>query len=146
MKKILTSLSLIFLLFSLTSCEKNDKKNWEKNNIKTEKVVEKINLTSEEFQKELNSWEYKVIDLRTDWELKETWIIIWATQLDYYWPTFYDEIKLLDKNEKYLIYCAHWNRSKKVEAIMEKEWFNFKELNMWIVEWIDLWFETVSVQ
>jgi len=144
MKKSLLIFIFIFSIFSFSSCVNTNKKTQE-NKIIKEEMIQKSNLTPEEFQDAINSWKYTLIDLRTNWELKQTWIISWAVQIDFYWENFHSELRKLDKNKEYLIYCAHWNRSKSAQVLMQQDGRKAKDLDKWISEWIKLWFETEEI-
>ncbi len=43
-----------------------------------------------------------------------------SLNIDIYSPTFLDEIKKLDKNQAYELYCRSGNRSGQAEAIMKQ--------------------------
>ena len=81
------------------------------------------NLTFEKF-KEANTGEEDVIvlDVRTKAEF-ETGYLDRAINLDYLSSTLADEIELLDKSKKYLIYCRTGRRSLRVCALMKNNGF-----------------------
>lgn len=43
-----------------------------------------------------------------------------ALNIDFYSPTFRDEIQKLDKNKKYELYCRSGNRSGQAEVLMKQ--------------------------
>jgi len=96
-----------------------------------------------DFKNKINN-DYILIDLRTKSEVV-TWFIEWTDLfIDYYSPNFKFDLISLDKNKKYLIYCAHWRRSSDTLNYMKK--MNFKEvydLRWWIVNWVNNWWNLV---
>ena len=98
-----------------------------------------------EFKVELLDNNSELIDIRSIWELKDTWIIEWAKNIDYYNINFKNNLNKLDKNKKYLIYCRSWNRSWYTLSIMKDLGFiNVIELNWWIINWLDWWEKLVK--
>lgn len=153
MKKIF----LFCILFLLLSCNTNivDKDNvslisTEKNEELDIKIIndnlsriEKILIR--EFKAELLNNNSFLIDLRTKAELIETWIISWASNIDFYNSNFTQNLDKLNKEEQYLVYCRSWNRSSQTLSIMKDLGFrNVLELQWWINNWISSWEETVS--
>lgn len=67
------------------------------------------NLDLVDFKKEISS--SIVIDIRTPDELLSGTIVEKPLNIDYYSNNFDDELKKLDKNKKYLIYCHSGNRT-----------------------------------
>ncbi len=59
-----------------------------------------------------------VIDVRTDKEFKEGNIQT-SLNLDFQKREFINSLKKLDKNKKYIIYCASGNRSLKASHVMK---------------------------
>ncbi len=49
-----------------------------------------------------------------------------AVNIDFYSPSFFQELDKLDKNKRYLIYCRTGSRSKAALGIMER--LGFKEV------------------
>ena len=137
MKKLL--IILLFWLF-FTSCE-NAEQNINKN-IETSKVNQGLLVL--DFKQKIEE-DYILIDVRTQQEI-DNWIIPWTDLfLDYYSDNFASELNKLDKNWKYIIYCAHWNRSKDTLFWMWKMNFNeVFDLKWWIVEWINEWEKIVK--
>ena len=79
--------------------------------------------------------DFTIIDVRTPKEYA-TGRIANSINIDFYSKSFKDELKELDKEKKYLIYCKSGNRSGKSRNIMRK--LNFTEVyNMLggIVQW-----------
>ena len=76
-----------------------------------------------------------ILDVRTPEEYADGYIGN-ALNVDYYKPTFKDEIKKLDKEKTYFVYCQAGGRSKSAYEVMKKEGFvNVYELNGGIAEW-----------
>lgn len=141
---------IIFLFFSLifsscsykTSPDNIPQKSLIKieNKINKENKQEVSNLKSVwvwDFKKELEKWDWILIDLRTPEEVKQG-VIPWVKlNLDYYSKDFWQKIKNLDKNKKYLIYCHSWHRSWITFEVMKKIGFkNVINLEHWINSWI----------
>jgi len=155
MKKIFIILSLIFVLASCSDVDLNNRTDLQSNNIQnTVSVTEKnvdiskpslLNVSLDTFKTELAKNDSIVIDLRTTKELEKTWIISWAKQIDYYASDFKDKLNSLDKNKKYLIYCASGWRSGQTLWLMKNLWFtNVYELRWWMNGWLRNWEKTVS--
>ena len=80
-------------------------------------------LTAEEFKTKLEANKSAVLlDLRTDDELKNG-VIPGATQLDYFKLDFEEQIKKLDKNKTYFLYCAVGGRSSETLELMKANGF-----------------------
>lgn len=76
-----------------------------------------------------------VLDVRTPEEYAGGYIGS-AINIDYYKPTFKEEIRKLDKEQTYFVYCQAGGRSKSAYEIMKKEGFvHVYELNGGISEW-----------
>ena len=76
-----------------------------------------------------------VLDVRTPEEYASGYIGN-AINIDYYKPSFKDEIKKLDKDKTYFVYCLAGGRSKSAYEVMKKEGFvKVYELNGGISEW-----------
>ena len=59
-----------------------------------------------------------------------------AMNIDFYKPNFQEEIKKLDKDKTYFVYCQAGGRSKSAYEILKKEGFaKVYELNGGISEW-----------
>ncbi|PID70107.1 hypothetical protein CSB37_03805 [bacterium DOLZORAL124_38_8] len=66
-----------------------------------------------------------LIDVRTPQEIKNGKILDSAQELNFYDPNFETQIKQLNKNKIYAIYCRTGNRSKQVLKKLKQ--FGFKE-------------------
>jgi rhodanese-related sulfurtransferase len=92
-------------------------------------------ISREEFKQRLDSGEYILIDVRTEAEnllanIPESLI------LDISQPDFAQKILSLDKDKKYLIYCASGNRSSYALSFMEQSGFKeVYELEGGIMNW-----------
>jgi thioredoxin 1 len=76
-----------------------------------------------------------ILDVRTPAEYADGYIGN-ALNVDYYKPNFKEEIKKLDKEKTYFVYCQAGGRSKSAYEVMKKEGFvNVFELNGGITEW-----------
>lgn len=75
-------------------------------------------------QNNLNNKDFVILDTRTEGEFNsghiENCILVVFSH-----PSYKDELKKLDKNKKYLLYCRSGNRSGQTLKMMEK--FGFKE-------------------
>jgi rhodanese-related sulfurtransferase len=78
-----------------------------------------------------------VIDVRTPQEYAGGYIHREAINIDYYAPSFRDDINQLDKNTLYIVYCRTGMRSSAARDIMEELGFK-RVINMTdgIREWI----------
>lgn len=65
-----------------------------------------------------------VLDVRTPTEFT-TGHIKGAINLDYYQPSFKNELAKLDKTKKYLVYCRSGNRSQSTVQIMKQLGFKY---------------------
>lgn len=61
--------------------------------------------------------DFAIIDVRTPQEFSDGYIEN-AANIDFYAPTFRDELDRLDKNKTYLIYCRSGGRSGRTLGIM----------------------------
>jgi rhodanese-related sulfurtransferase len=76
-----------------------------------------------------------VLDVRTPEEYAGGYIGN-AVNIDFYKPSFQDEIRKLDKDKTYFVYCQAGGRSKSAYEVMKKEGFaKVYELNGGISEW-----------
>jgi rhodanese-related sulfurtransferase len=83
-------------------------------------------LTIEEFKAKLETSPNAVLlDLRTPEELRKGTIAN-AEHIDYFQKDFENQIKNLDKDKVYLIYCAAGGRSEETKELMVKA--GFKEV------------------
>lgn len=106
-----------------------------------EEIVQSIwTLNTKDFKNALLTWEYTLIDLRTIWELHDTWVIWKNYNIDFYKSTYNKILMSLDKNKKYLIYCRSWHRSSQSLNIMKSLWFkNVHDLKWGIKSWQKDW-------
>jgi rhodanese-related sulfurtransferase len=65
------------------------------------------------------------LDIRTENEF-QSGAIPSAVSLDFYASDFFEELKKLDKNKTYLMYCRSGNRSKGALKMMDE--LEFKEV------------------
>jgi rhodanese-related sulfurtransferase len=87
-------------------------------------------------QKNKGNPNFTILDIRTQMEFDQGYVE-GAVLIDYYLPNFEDELKRLDKNKAYLVYCRTARRSDDAVLIMKK--MGFREVyNMvgGIVGWI----------
>jgi len=76
-------------------------------------------------QKNRNNPDFTIIDVRTPPEFAEEHIEN-AVNIDFYSPTFRDELSRLNRNKAYLIYCRSGRRSGDALSIMAE--LNFREV------------------
>ena len=136
---ILLALILAYTWYKLSIDNNNIDNNI--NKVESTQTISSLNVSK--FKSEIEVWDKILIDIRTQEEL-DTFGLIWedALHLDIYENDFSNELDKLDKNRKYLIYCAHWNRSKSALSIMKSKWFKYvKDLNGGIAAWINNWEE-----
>jgi len=86
----------------------------------------KKNVDAATFKKLIEEKKYVLIDLRTSDEINSKGMIEGAIQIDFLDKKAEDNIKKLDKNKSYLIYCAGGGRSEDCADLMEKQ--GFKEV------------------
>lgn len=68
---------------------------------------------------------FVILDIRTPAEFKSGHLEK-AVLLDYYSKSFWDQVKLLDRNKTYLMYCRSGNRSGR--ALRQLEGLGFQEV------------------
>lgn len=84
-----------------------------------------IDVNSEKFKNLIDNFkkdDYIIIDVRTPMEYNSGHIS-GAINIDYYSSDIFSQIKSLDRNKTYLIYCRSGHRSAEVSKIMEEEGF-----------------------
>lgn len=106
MKKIITLLLVLTSVFTFAQTTKN--------------------VDAATFKKLIDEKKSVLIDLRTADEIKTKGMIKGATQLDFLDKNAEENIKKLDKNKTYLIYCAGGGRSGDCAELMHK--LGFKEV------------------
>lgn len=80
-----------------------------------------MQLSKKDFKNKLDSWEYKLLDVRTTHEQLIYWVITpQQLHIDIYAPDAIEKIQKLSTKEKYLVYCFHGNRSQYVVQLMEE--------------------------
>ena len=72
-----------------------------------------------------NNSDLIIIDLRTEFEFLSSHLEN-AVNIDIYNPNFEEEIKKLDRNKIYLLYCARGNRSSRAMELMKT--FGFRKI------------------
>lgn len=101
---------------------------------KTETKDAKI-VTPEEMQSILELDGVQLVDVRTPEEYKEGYIEN-SQNIDYYSPTFDEDIKKLDKSKPVILYCKSGNRSAKcAKKLIEAGFEKVYELEGGITEW-----------
>ena len=121
MKRILIFLG-IALTITIVGC-KNDAQ-------ESVKVV-----TPDEMQTILELEGVQLVDVRTPEEFNEGYIEN-AQNIDYYSPTFDEDIQKLDKSKPVILYCKSGNRSGKCAEILKEAGFEkIYDLEGGITEW-----------
>ncbi len=81
------------------------------------------NLTAQQaftlIEKNRNNPQFVVLDVRTAEEFNAGHLEN-ATMLDYYSPTFRNDLDKLDKGKKYLVYCRSGHRGREAAKIMQQ--------------------------
>ena len=126
MKQLLFVLSFFFLL----GC---------KNDLKGEVKI----VSPQEMQLILQLYDVQLIDVRTPKEYDESHIAN-SQNIDYFSPTFLEDIDRLDKNKIVLVYCRSGKRSAKcVEKLEEAGFKKIYDLDGGISKWKHEGFEVV---
>lgn len=81
------------------------------------------NINPSEAQKLIENEEIIILDVRAPWEFAEGHIK-YAKNLDFTDPDFSDNLKKLDKDKKYLVYCKTGRRSGMALEVMVNTGFN----------------------
>lgn len=81
------------------------------------------NINPSEAQKLIKNGEIIILDVRAPWEFAEGHIKN-AENLDFTDPEFSDNLKKLDKNKKYLVYCKTGRRGAMALETMKNIGFN----------------------
>lgn len=80
--------------------------------------------------------EFVLLDIRTSAEV-ESAHLPGATMLDFYAPSFRDDLALLDRDATYLIYCRTGNRTGQTRTVMADLGFTqVYDLDGGITQWI----------
>ena len=111
-----------------------------------EQKIKDISATQskELIEKNKDNKDFIIIDCRTKGEFDQAHIKN-SVLIDFYNPSFTQEINSLDKERTYLIYCATGSRSKAAIGLMARA--EFKEVyNMMygVTEWYQNGFELVN--
>lgn len=89
-----------------------------------------------EFAYQIKTDNAVLLDIRTPQEFADG-KIEGATNLDFYSPSFIEQLQQLDRNAEYKIYCNSGNRSSSALEIMERLGFtNVTELGGGIQAWL----------
>lgn len=113
---------------------------------KCDDVIISESVGAVEFKKKVDSGGYMVIDIRTPEEHQEEQINIEQQNIDIYADDFSDEIKKLERDKKYLIYCRSGSRTKM--GLNRMKAFGFTEvydLDGGFKEWEENKFPTTKV-
>ncbi len=99
-------------------------------------------LASDEFQSLSKNNDYILIDIRNERELEETWVIKWLDKhKNVYNLEHVADLENMDKDGKYLFYCAHGNRSRMLREHLMTLWFtNVYDLEWWEAKRTEDWF------
>jgi len=94
-------------------------------------------LSPEDFKKELSQSDTTLIDIRTTWEQESFWVISPDQEhIDITLANTTQKLEALDLKGKYLVYCWHWLRSKRVLEYMQSQGFEYvKDLDWGIDAW-----------
>ncbi|MBZ4683287.1 MAG: hypothetical protein PWP46_658 [Fusobacteriaceae bacterium] len=109
MKKIV--LLLMFIIFTISFSD-------------DEKIYKNINVKT--FSNLVKTGEYIVLDVRTPEEYNNGHVAN-SINIDFYSNKFVENIKKLDRNKKYILYCRSGNRSGRTMYLMKE-----LEFNRWI--------------
>lgn len=125
MKKYILTISTFFILISCADAKSSNREN--------------VNISANEafslVIKNKSNNSFIIIDIRTPEEYKSGHIDN-AILIDYYSSDFSKNIKNLDKNASYLIYCRSGNRSGRAISLFEKlDFKQVKNLQGGIIEW-----------
>lgn len=127
MKKLLIILGIIYSV-SITSCKKD-----------TNSVINVI--SPEEMETFLKVDNVQLIDVRTPEEYK-TGFIAKAQNIDYFSPTFDDDMNKLDKQKPIFVYCASGRRSANCSKKLKDAGFiKIYDLDGGITKWKHKGFE-----
>ncbi|MCI5071868.1 rhodanese-like domain-containing protein [bacterium] len=78
-----------------------------------------------------------LIDLRTAWEINKTGKIADAVHINYFSFNFSDQLKALDPNKTYIVYCWVGVRSNKAAQIMQSMSLNVKDYRQGMKDWLN---------
>ena len=121
MKKALISLGVLVFATIIISCGK----------VQGETKI----VSPEEMQTLLRLDNVQLVDVRTPEEFKEGYINN-AENIDFFSPTFSEDIKKLDKNKPILVYCRSGRRSAKcTKILLEAGFVEVYNLQGGILKW-----------
>ncbi|WP_338359100.1 rhodanese-like domain-containing protein [Yeosuana marina] len=121
-KNILVVFSVLFFVV-FTSC----KGNYDDSKLKV--------ISPKEMQTLLKKDNVQLLDVRTPKEYSEGFIAN-AQNIDYFSPTFDEDIKKLDKEKPVIVYCKSGRRSaKSSEKLLDAGFVKIYDLEGGIVEW-----------
>lgn len=83
-----------------------------------------LSISPAEFEKEINNRNHVVLDVRAPDELIETGRIKYSQNINFLTDDFEEQIKSLDKEKTYFVYCRSGKRSFGAMEIMKKNGFN----------------------
>ncbi len=140
MKKLKLAIVLLALTTSLTACNNSDtlKETAQDNGQNVTEEASNIEETTSQLAKDVEPEEFKnlleskgglLLDVRTPEEVAEG-TIEGSKNIDFYKPTFKEEISKLDKNSPVFVFCRSGGRSGKTMNMMKdlgfKEVYNLK--------------------
>lgn len=99
------------------------KSSYWKKSIKSDIMSPIKNINPSEARKLIENEEIIILDVRAPWEFSEGHIKN-AKNLDFTDPDFSDNLKKIDKNKKYLVYCKTGRRSGMALEVMANAGFN----------------------
>ena len=121
MKNILSAFGLIFLL-AITSCKGQLNPGIQ-------------NISAEEMQTLLKMDDVQLVDVRTPEEYQMGQIAN-AQNINYFSPTFDEDLKKLDKNKPIIVYCKSGQRSSKCSVkLLEAGFVKIYNLEGGITQW-----------
>lgn len=111
----------------------------------SEQIIEKISSQQafELFEENKNNEDFIIIDVRTPEEFA-TEHLPGAININFFSPTFRDELNKLGKNKTYLIYCRSGNRSGQALIIMKELAFNEVYDAGGISDWVNAGYPTTT--
>lgn len=129
---------VLAIIFSVGYFNNQENKMNEENNEGTTTVQKALAFS---FKDKVDSEEYVIIDIRTPQEFNSEHIQ-GAINIDYYSPTFEEEISSLDKDKKYLFYCRSGSRSSNALPLFRELGFReVYELQGGIQSWVSSGYE-----
>lgn len=107
-----------------------------------------VSLTVKQFSKLAAQKDWTLIDIRNEWELKHTGVIPWIDlHKNVYNEKHVADLESLPKEGKYLIYCAHANRTRMLREYLVSLWFeSVHDLSWGIAAWEEEGYPLLSWQ